>query len=328
MSKQALEKKLEGLELLRSSTDLPATTAELRKALGDRNNYFVSKAAALVAELPRSELIPDLEKAFDRFLNDPTKSDPQCWAKTAIAKALKDLDHRQPQVFLRGIGHVQMEPVWGGRQDSAATLRGTCALALVNCHLDDLEILDHLVDLLADREKPARLDGAMAIAQLGRPEGALLLRLKILCGDPEPEVIGQCFLSLLSLVAGDAVPFVRRFLHGSEEDIVLEAASALAQSREVAAVEVLGSFLRERVEHRIKSAAVLFLSASPHPEAMELLLSILDSESGDVALNAIRALAAGRFRNDFQARAAGIVAKRRQPQLAQAFEREFGAESQ
>ena len=48
-------------------------------------------------------------------MTDPVKTDPQCWAKNAIVKALKDLNHDDPAVFLRGIEHVQMEPVWGGR---------------------------------------------------------------------------------------------------------------------------------------------------------------------------------------------------------------------
>ena len=39
---------------------------------------------------------------------------------------------------MRGLRHIQMEPVWGGQADSAATLRGTCALALIDCQLDEL----------------------------------------------------------------------------------------------------------------------------------------------------------------------------------------------
>src|SRR6516164_2286121 len=212
MGKQAFEKQIANLEALRTASDPTASLPALRKALKDRNNYLVSKAAAVVGDLKLEDLIPDLIVAFDRFLNDPVKSDPQCWAKTAIAKALKDLGHRDAEVFLKGIGHIQMEPVWGGRADSAPTLRGTCALALVDCQLDDLAILTHLADCLADPEKPVRMDAAVAIGQVGREEGAMLLRLKALIGDREPEVTGQCFLSLMSLAPRESLAFIRRFL--------------------------------------------------------------------------------------------------------------------
>src|SRR5579862_135441 len=141
---------MQALEALRSSRDV----AELRTALRDRNNFLVSKAAAIAGELGIRELIPDLAAAFERFLRDPAKSDPQCWAKNAIAKALKDLNYHEPDFYVRGLKHIQLEPVWGGQEDSAAALRGACVLALVACPLPRLGILTHFVDALAgDRAK-------------------------------------------------------------------------------------------------------------------------------------------------------------------------------
>src|ERR1700726_1907985 len=160
MSKEAFDRKMEALEALRSTGASETTTEQLRKALKDRNNYLVSKAAALSGELGLQPLIPDLIAAFDRFLIDAVKTDPQCWAKNAIVKTLKDLGHDDPEVYLRGMRHFQLEPVWGGRNDTAATVRGACALALVACSLDRVGILRHLVDLAADPEKSVRIDAA------------------------------------------------------------------------------------------------------------------------------------------------------------------------
>ena len=86
---------MEALEALRAAP----TIEPLRKALHDRSNYFVSKAAALAAELGMQDLIPDLVHAFDRFMIDPVKSDPQCWAKNAVSKALKDLGYSDAAFF-------------------------------------------------------------------------------------------------------------------------------------------------------------------------------------------------------------------------------------
>jgi HEAT repeat protein len=323
MSKQAFDKKLETLEALRAEPDSPAKLDRIRKALKDRNNYVASKAAALVGSLGLPDLIPDLLAAFERFLVDPTKSDPQCWAKNAIAKALKDLGHRGAQVYLRGIVHVQLEPVWGGRADSAGTLRGTCALAIVDCQMDDLEVLGYLADLLADSEKPVRIDAATAIAQLARPEGAPLLRLKALMGDAEPEVVGHCFAALLTLTPQTAVPFIGRFLKSPDDDIRLEAAGALAQSREPDGIEILKNFWQHHMPREIRTALVASLGASPLPEAAEFLVSILENESGELASSALAALAASRFRVEMRDRVAAAVPGKRDQNLASMFNQTF-----
>ena len=145
--KEAFEKKLEALTALRSSPE--EAVDALRKDPEGSQQLPGSKAAALAGELRLTELLPDLVRAFDRFMTDPAKTDPQCWAKNAIVKALKDLNHDDPAVFLRGMEHVQMEPVWGDPPvaDSAIALRGACALALVACSLDRQTILTRLIDL-------------------------------------------------------------------------------------------------------------------------------------------------------------------------------------
>jgi HEAT repeat protein len=320
VSKQAFDKKIEALEGLRSSSE-PAP--QLRKAIQDRNNYVVSKAAAIAGSLKLDELIPDLAAAFDRFLSDPVKSDPQCWAKNAIAKALKDLGCREARVFLLGIGHVQPEPVWGGQADSAGTLRGTCALALVDCHLDDLVILTHLTDRLADTEAPVRVDAALALAQFGRPEGILPLRLKAGVGDQEPEVIGQCFASLLALAPSESLGFVGQFLNAKKEEVRGEAAAALAQSREPEAFRILMEFYKKKMPAEVRHSLLMALGASPLPEAADFLLTVIQKEAGDFGVTALKALGASRFRHDLRDRVRVIVEEKDEETLRKVFQSEF-----
>jgi HEAT repeat protein len=320
VSKQAFDKKIEALEAIRSAPD-PA--APLRKAIQDRNNYVVSKAAAIAGSLKLEELIPDLAAAFDRFLIDPAKSDPQCWAKNAIAKALKDLGCREARVFLLGIAHVQMEPVWGGQADSAGTLRGTCALALVDCHLDDLVILTHLTDRLGDTQSPVRVDAALALAQFGRAEGILPLRLKACVGDEEPEVTGQCFASLLALAPDESIRFVGQFLNAKKEDVRGEAAAALAQSRDPEAFRILMEFYKKKLPPEVRHGVLMALGASPVREAADFLLSVVQKERGDFAATALKALAASRFRHEVRDRARVIVEEKDDEDLLKIFQREF-----
>jgi hypothetical protein len=306
VSKQAFDQKLAALEELRTAED---AAPALRKALKDRNNYYVAKAASIAGQRQLAELTPDLLAAMDRFFTDAVKTDPQCWAKNALIKALKDLGHRGPAVYLRGIEHIQMEPVWGGQADSAGTLRGACALALVECSLDALEILRYLCDRLADTVSTVRVDAALAIGQLGLPAGALLLRLKALIGDEEPEVVGQCFASLLSLILDEAVGFIAVFLRKGKEEIRAEAAAALAQSRLEPALDELIGLWRERLTPDLRASMLLALAASPLAKAGEFLLSVLlEAPDDDLAKTAITALARSRFHGELEERARAAVA--------------------
>ncbi len=314
MSK-AFDRKLEALEALRSAPD----AARFRKALLDRSNYFVSKAAALAAQVGLAELIPDLTAAFDRFLTDPVKTDPQCRAKNAIAKALKDLGYNEADFFLRSIKYFQPEPVWGRTEDTAATLRGACALALVTCPLPRLEILEQLADLLAaDPAKTVRADAALAIAQLSGPDSALLLRFKALAGDPEPEVVGQCLTSLLDISA-EYIPFAARFLDSANADVPMEAAAALGGSNDPRAVQVLIERYRRGADAQLARAILLSLGGSRRREAADFLVSLIPQAPFDDAVFALRALAASRFREDCRPEAEKALRGRKDARLLSIF---------
>ena len=277
MPKEAYERKLREIEALRN--DPEAALAELPKRLSDRNGYLVSKAAAVAGDLGLESLIPNLLKAFDRFFGpDPAKKDPKCWAKAAIIKALKDLGCREPEPYLRGVTHVQPEPVWGGEQDSAAALRGASALALVDCSIDNLTLMRRLVDLLADPETPARGDAALAIGQAGSEGGLLALRLKARLGDPEPEVIGQVFSSLLALDGAEAVTFLVPFRTGDDVYARTEAAAVLAGSHRPEALEVLRKAWRGRLDPETREALLAGLTASPLEASADFLLQIAEEE--------------------------------------------------
>src|SRR5262249_8542086 len=131
----------------------------LRKALAQPNNFLVAKASDLIRELNLTKLVPELLAAYERFFADAVKSDPQCWAKNSLSRALAAFEHSDANVFLRGMKHIQLEPVYGGVSDSAGTLRATCALALVQCRsLTEPELLRHLVELFADKLQNVRVE--------------------------------------------------------------------------------------------------------------------------------------------------------------------------
>jgi HEAT repeat protein len=263
VKKDVVEEKLAAIESLRAD---PGNALEpLRKALADRSNLVSAKAARVAGDLLLRDAIPDLVAAFDRFLKDPAKSDPQCWGKIAIVKALKDLGHDDADVFMRGIAFRQTFI------DAESTLRGFCALALVASSLPREAILLHLIDGLADSEMRVRMDVVRAMAQLPGQDTLMMLRVKVQAGDPEPAVIGQCFLSLLGIDPRGSVPFVARFLREGRDDLYFEAAAALGECPERLAMETLIARWRIEQDAERRRAIVLSLGVSRIPEAKEFL---------------------------------------------------------
>jgi hypothetical protein len=282
------------------SSDGPELPSLVRKALAGKNNFLAAKAAKVAAERHWRDVVPDLEKAFDRFFTQ--SSDPQCWAKNAISKALAELEFEKPQPYLRGLRHVQMEPIWGGQADTAATLRGQCALALVQCRgLSDLDVLACLVEVLVDPDKTVRAEAARAVARLGRPEGGLLLRLQALAGDREPEVMGTVFSALLELDRADGIPFVGRFLDRDGE-VMEEAAIALGLTHEQEALRLL----RERYDVSNNAALLRGMALTRLPEAVDLLLAMV-SEGGMRGRAAREALKVAPLPEEAQRRLAQIL---------------------
>src|SRR5579863_3318659 len=100
--KRGFEEQIAALDGLRQLPE-ESRIEPLRKALGGKNNFLVAKAAELVREFGLASLLPDLLSAFDRFFENPVKTDPQCWAKNAISRTLAALEHQEAAAFLRGM---------------------------------------------------------------------------------------------------------------------------------------------------------------------------------------------------------------------------------
>jgi HEAT repeat protein len=325
--RQTTETKVANLKALRKDPHSPAALTEFRKALADRSNYVAARAAEMIGELEIRVLAPELVAAFDRLMIDPSKTDPQCLAKTAIAETLVRIEWDDQEFFVKGIHYTQPEPVWGGEQDSAAQLRGACALGLAQSSCGDvIRVLNHLADLLADPEKPARIGAARAIAQCSRLEGMPLLRLKIRSGDEAAEVLGECFAALLSLSAPDAIPLIAGFLQAPDPDLRLEAAACLGESREYQAFAALKTCWENQYDASYKKSLLLSMGLSRQPAAVEFLLSLVGAAPPDIAADAVTALAPCRFHAPTRQKVEATVRQNGHPSLHKTFEKLFAVD--
>ncbi|MBV8673120.1 MAG: hypothetical protein JOZ33_06775 [Acidobacteriaceae bacterium] len=286
--KKNFDAQLAALDALREQPD-DSCIATLRGALEHQNNYIVSKAADQVVQRRLESLLPNLLTAFDRFFEEPAKRDPQCWAKNSISRAPAVFELQDPAPFLRGLKHVQLEPTWGGSSDTAGTLRGTCALALVQCRtISETDLLRHLIDVLVDTDKTARNDAIRALEQLGSPAAALLLRLRAQVGGDEPEILGACYAAVLSIEGISALPWANRFL-ANEDDAGGEAALAIAATHSPEAFELLKSRWEHARDPWFRSVLLSAIALTRQSAATDFLLALVraDSIGADLAVEAL-----------------------------------------
>jgi HEAT repeat protein len=308
MANRKIEEQIESLRALRDGGPTAESLAALRKALAGRTGMVVAQAAKIAGEFSAAELIPDLLEAFERLFEKPVERDPQCWGKNAIARALTALDYRGSGPFLRGLKHVQMEPVWGGQEDTASALRGICVLGLASCtDVRREEILRPLVDRLTDQAYTVRIEAARALAQMGGDDSALLLRLKARTGDAEPRVTGQVLDALLEVECDAAIDFVRDILqHGAEAEQT-EAALSLGSSRLPGAGVALQEAWNSSKDPELRLTILRALSASRQEPALEFLLDLVKQGRARDAEAALEALALHKESEEIRSRAAAAA---------------------
>jgi hypothetical protein len=319
MANRSFDEHMAALDALKDRKVDADAIAVIKKSLAHRNNFIAGKAARLAEEGGLADLVPDLLAAFDRFFTNPEKADPQCWAKNALSRALARLECRDKDVFLRGLHHHQLEPTWGGRSDSAGTLRAHCAHGLVGCNgLDNQELLVILLDPLIDEDKSVRVEAVRALAQLGEVAVPILrLRAMIRTQPPEePDVLGQCFGALLAIERDAAIPFVAGFLEAGD-DPAGEAAFALAETRSSAALAALLRRQKDFADEWFSGVLLSAIALTRLPEATNFLIGMIEREERE-APRAIEALSRVSSSEHSRARLIHVVESTGSPRLLKA----------
>ncbi len=261
----------------------------LRQVLKSKYSIAVAQAAKIVGESTITGLVTDLVEAFARMMIKPAQVDQNCLAKKEIAQTLYYLEYSDENLFLQGIRHIQMEPVWGGVEDTAAHLRGICALGLVRMNYSD--VMNELADLLADPKPEARTAAAKAIAYTGNPQGVPLLRFKTRIGDQAPQVISECFSGLLQLAPADSLAIVASFLFDPKEQICELAALTLGESRLEEAFDLLRNCWEQTRNVELRRTLLLAIGMLRQDKAIDYLISLVAQGKDIDAKDAIAALA-------------------------------------
>lgn len=302
------------------AADPPATiVTDLRRFLEDPNGFLVGEAAKVAADLELRALEPDLAAALLRLCAAPMEADKGCHGKKALAQALIAFDASAPDAYLAGLRHIQREPAFGEPIDTASSLRGLCAHALVRMNFRDAAL--EIAPLLFDKEPDTRAGVADALASTGEPLCAAVLHVKALAGDKEPEVLGACYRGLLSLDARRYLPVVAEALAGGEEI----AAIALGESRLAEALPVLRQALSGAAGARLLDSVMLGIGLLRSEEANAFLVERVAKGSEAQAAAALGALALHRHDEKLMEQAREAVRQRGSKRLERVMQEKLGA---
>ncbi len=281
---------------------------DLAPLLQHKSNHVIAAVAVALKRLEETALTAELIACFLELLPKAKERDQGCKALTAIAEALVTTGEFAPEVYLAGVTHVQMEGSFGPPVDVASPLRGLCARGLVR--MRHPEALYRTVELLADRQVPARVGAVQVLGDDGGLAAELLLRLKVLSGDEE-DVMAECFQSLLVASPERSVPFVARYLNSDTEDRAEAAALALGGSRLAAVVPILIEAWQSQVRRTVRRALLLALAMCRREEGVDFLITRLEEDPDQTAGDALEALKLYRNDDKVAARVKPIAARRK-----------------
>ena len=316
----SIDDRIDTLAKLRRGPSTPGAVEAVKAGLADKSNLFAGKAAVVCRELSMTTLAADLVAAFNRFI-EPSSQDKGCAALMPIVQAMQTFGVSEPDVYLRGIHHVQMEAAYGGAVDAAIGVRCESAFGLVRIGYRD--VIWELAGLLADPQKECRLAAVRAIGHSGAEAGLSLLKYKILAGAMDADVAAECFGSLAQINPAKVIPFMGRHLDSLDEMIAEAAALALGSTRRPEAFALLKNQWERRISPSSRQAFLLAIATLRIEPAVALLVSVIATADTRAAADAVKAMALYRRDDAIRARVAEAVASRKDAALSKVLEAEF-----
>jgi HEAT repeat protein len=279
----------EELDRLRSSP----SRATLLDALTSQSNVVVARAAEIACELEAQDLTPDLIAAYERLAADPFELDKGCLGMKAILGALFALEADASEVYLHAVRHVQFDSGTFTKDpvDSAEELRGAAAQVLVKT--EHPQALDEIASLLLDKVR-VRLAAVRALRAASSHAATLLLRMKLLIQEHDPEVCYECFSGLLEF-SQDSMDYVASFLEHEDPAVASMAALAIGDHGGAEALIQLKNAWYRQTNPDLKEAILNAIASLRSDEAVDFLIELVAGETM-TALMALGVLS--RFRSD------------------------------
>jgi len=270
--------------------------ALLLEALADKSPYVAAQAAEALGNGADNSAALAMTERFGALCEDGPKLDPGCHIRANLAFSLGRLEYRPASDMLRlGIKIVQVEAVGGVPFDTAAHLRGNCALALAQ--IRDPDCVRDIALLLFDRTRldptakaETRKAAAQALSITGSVQARLPLTLKLVHPEnEEPEVLQECMTALVDLEDPHALEVLEPYLKHSDRRLAAYSALMIARTQIPGTAALLASAIPNFSGDTLK-AVVLALAAVRAPDAYDHLHQLAQSDREYVRLAVIDAL--------------------------------------
>jgi hypothetical protein len=307
----ATEDALAQVRAIRNAPETFDLKRDLAPFLRHKSNHVIAAAADAAKSIEYAQLTEQLVAAFEEIFPKAPERDQGCKALTAIVEALATKGEDAPDVYLKGVRYVQREGSFGPPVDVASALRGFCARGLVRTRHP--EAMYRVVDLLVDKEPPARIGAVQALGDAGTREAELLLRLKVREGDTEGDVIAACFGALLDIAPNRSLPFVASYLERGDEYQVEAAALAIGEARCTSALQNLQDAWASHRSPMVRRTILVSIAMLRVEEGVAYLLSRLKQDPPKSVPDVLEALAIYRHDEAVSARIHEIVAARKLP---------------
>lgn len=306
------------LARLRALEDAPEgqVVHELRKLFGENDAFFIGEAAKMAKALELRSLEVDLVAVCKRLLAKEI-ADRGCIAKRLVFDALVTFDVDVPDVYLMGLHHEQWDHSFGPPEDTAGSVRGLCAHALVR--IDYRDAILEIAPLLYDHLSEVRVAAAEALAATGEKTCAAILHVRLLAGEEKPDALEALYRSLLALHAQRYLPVVGKGLMDGQES----AALALGESHLPEAFPILRDALAVAIGD-VEATVLLSIALLRQEEATAYLRDLVEHASEHRACKAIEALGLHRHDTRIVGPLADIVKARKSKKISQVFAEKFG----
>src|SRR5262249_14992604 len=176
---------------------------------------------------------------------------------------------------------------------------------------------------LADEWPEARIGAVRAMAVNGGSTGALLLKLKILAGERQPEVLAECFSGLLGTAPERSLPLVAGFIDSKTTAVAEAALLALGSSRLPEALDLLKARWERTKAGPLRKTVLLAIAMIRSDAAIEFMLALLAECTLSVATDVIAALAFFRGNEKVRSRVESVVVGRNEKSVNEIFRQEF-----
>ncbi|MDJ0841516.1 MAG: hypothetical protein QNK37_33725 [Acidobacteriota bacterium] len=314
----------EQLELVARLDPDTMTTAEYTEVMGFLNGHprLASRALKLLVATPRGLPEDLLAELFETHRRGGKETDPGCEIKQAIIDALARMESERAEIFLAAARCRQLESAYGPPEDTASELRGLAFGALVSLGYRDIHYL--AVDLLMDKEADTRQLVVQAMGHLGSEAAEVLLRFKLLNGDPESGVIAECFASLMRINPDKSLDLAQAYLDDPDPELAESAALAIGESRHPKAFEVLRRYWDANHVPAKQDRLILPLALMRSRESQDFLLGLLEEGNKRHARSVFQALRIYRADENIRNRIEAILKKQRNSQWQDYYRSYFG----